>query len=217
MPHLGPALTGYASGSEEVRDPRLHAPAFARNGDVIRDRLRDILPKTGHVLEIASGSGEHIVHIARAFAHLTFQPTDNDPAALASIDASAQHAALANILPARRLDAAEHHWAMERTDAILCINMIHIAPWFATQGVFANASRLLPEGGTLTFYGPFERAGVPLAESNAAFDAALRARDPSWGLRHLDSLSALAVGFAPPRVVEMPANNILASYRRVRA
>jgi SAM-dependent methyltransferase len=214
MPPLEPALRGYANATEQNSDPRLYAPAFARNGDAIRQALRSVLPESGHVLEVASGSGEHIVHIARAFTHLTFQPTDRDPAALASIDAWTKQAALLNILPGLRLDAADPSWPIDRADAILCINMVHIAPWTATSGLFANAGRILPTGGVLFLYGPFDRSGVPLAASNAAFDADLRARDSAWGLRHLDSLTELAGAFTPPQVISMPANNVVVIYRR---
>jgi SAM-dependent methyltransferase len=200
--------------SDAQSDPRLYAPAFTRNGDPIREALHGIFPQTGEVLEIASGSGEHIVHIARAFDHLMFQPTDNDPAAVASIDAWALRSKLQNIRPALRLDAANIPWPIAQADAILCINMVHISPWAATLGVFANASRILPEGGTLIFYGPFDRSRIPLAPSNAAFDADLRARNAAWGIRCLGSLTALATGFLPPQVIEMPANNIIAAYRR---
>ena len=210
-----PALRGYAAEGEAKSDSRLYAPAFARNGDAIRQALRAILPPSGQVLEVASGSGEHVVHIARAFATLTFQPTDRDPAALASIDAWAAHAKLANILPARRLDAAAPLWPIDiAAAAILCINMVHIAPWAATQGLFANAARLLPPGAPLILYGPFDRAGVPLAASNAAFDADLRERDPAWGLRREDAVTALAGDFDPPQVIVLPANNIILVYRR---
>ena len=196
-----------------MNDARLHAAAFTRNGDPIRDRLRQVLPPSGLVLEIASGSGEHLVHIARMFTWLMFQPSDPDPAARASIDAWSRYAGTANMRPALALDAAGD-WPVARADAILCINMVHISPWAATEGLFRNAGRLLPPGGTLTLYGPFHRTGVNLAPSNAAFDADLHARSSAWGLRHLDDLTALATGFVPPDIIEMPANNIMATYRQ---
>lgn len=196
-----------------MNDARLHAPAFTRNGDPLRDALRHLLPQSGLVLEIASGSGEHIVHFARAFGGLMFQPSDPDAAACASIDAWAQHAALPNIRPALALDAMSD-WPVTRADAILCINMVHIAPWEATEGLFRNAARILPPGGVLVLYGPFDREGVCLAPGNIAFDADLRRRNPNWGLRRLEALTALATGFALPGIVEMPANNIVATYQR---
>jgi len=196
-----------------MNDARLHAPAFTRNGDPLRDALRHLLPQSGLVLEIASGSGEHIVHFARAFSELTFQPSDPDAAACASIDAWAHHAGLPNVRPALALDAMSD-WPVTRADAILCINMVHIAPWEATEGLFRNAARILQPGAVLVLYGPFDREGVCLAPGNIAFDADLRRRNPDWGLRRLEALTALATGFALPGIVEMPANNIVATYQR---
>jgi SAM-dependent methyltransferase len=213
MPSPGPALAGYAEGAE-VNDPRLFASAFTRNGDAIREQLRHVLPQSGLVLEIASGSGEHIVHIARAFPELMFQPSDPDPTARASIDAWSAHAGVPNMRHTVALDASSD-WAITQADAILCINMVHIAPWAAAEGLFRNAARILQPGGTLTLYGPFDRTGVPLAPGNVAFDADLRARNPAWGVRHLDALARLATGFAQPCITEMPTNNIVATYQRL--
>ncbi len=198
-----------------TEDPRLFAPAFQRNRDAILAAVRGILPERGLVLEVASGSGEHIVHFAAGLPGLAFQPTDRDPAALASIDAWSRRSGLAAIRPALALDAAVDPWPVKQADAILCINMIHIAPWDAAEGLFRNAARVLAPGAVLVLYGPFDRAGVTLAPSNAEFDADLRARDPRWGLRHLDVVTALATGFAPPEVIEMPANNLVVTFRRV--
>jgi len=216
MSSPGPALAGYACGAAAMNDARLHAPAFTRNGDPIRDALRHILPQSGLVLEIASGSGEHIVHFARAFSGLVFQPSDPDAAARASIDAWAHHAGLPNLRPALAFDAVSD-WPVTRADAILCINMVHIAPWEATIGLFRNAARILPPGGALVLYGPFDREGVCLAPGNVAFDADLRRRNPDWGLRRLEALTALATGFLGPGIVEMPVCNIIATYRRLTA
>ena len=199
-----------------MNDPRLHAPAFTRNGDPLRDALRHILPRGGLVLEVASGSGEHIVHFASAFSELIFQPSDPDAAACASIDAWSQHAGLPNVRPALKLDAVPD-WPVTQADAILCINMVHIAPWAATEGLFRNAARILPPGGPLVLYGPFDREEVPLAPGNVAFDADLRRRNPDWGVRRLQALTALAAGFAAPGIIEMPACNIIATYRRLAA
>ena len=146
---------------------------------------------------------------------MVFQPTDYDPAALASIDAWAAHAGAANIRPALFLDAASDIWPIDSADAMLCINMVHISPWPATQGLFRHAARILPAGGRLILYGPFKRNGVPLAPSNAAFDADLRARNTEWGLRDLDSVTALAAGFAPPSITEVLANNLVVAYQRL--
>jgi SAM-dependent methyltransferase len=213
MPSPGPSFPDLVQGAGDMTDARLYASAFTRNGDPIRERLKHVLPQNGLILEIASGSGEHLVHIARMFTWLMFQPSDPDPAARASINAWSRHAGVANMRPALALDAAAD-WPLAQADAILCINMVHIAPWAATEGLFRNAARLLRPGGTLTLYGPFDRAGLPLAPGNAAFDADLRARNPAWGLRHLDDLTALATSFMPPGIIDMPANNIMATYQR---
>lgn len=201
-------------------DRRLHAPAAARNRDAILDVLRGVLPATGLVLEIASGSGEHVVHFAGALPALTFQPSDPNPDALDSIAAWAQQSGAGNVLPPLRIDAAAEDWPaslrqQHAPDAILCINMIHIAPWPAAQGLIRHAGRLLPPGGPLILYGPFRRAGHPLEPSNAAFDASLRERNPEWGLRELGEVAALAAeaGFREPEVIEMPANNLTVVFR----
>jgi SAM-dependent methyltransferase len=198
-----------------MHDARLTAPAVQRNRDAILAVLQRILPARGLVLEIASGSGEHIVHFAAALPHLQFQPSDRDAAALASIDAWVTHAGLANVLPAIALDAAAETWPLAQADAVLCINMVHISPWAATRGLFRHAAQVLPPGGVLALYGPFHQPGMDLAPSNAAFDADLRARNPDWGLRHLDEMTRLAGSFEAPDVVVMPANNILVCFRRV--
>jgi SAM-dependent methyltransferase len=192
---------------------RRQAPAAARNRDPILDVLRPHLPSRGLVLEVASGSGEHTAHFAQALPETTFQPSDPDPAARASIDAWSQ--GLANVRPALTLDAAADSWPVGRADAIVCINMIHIAPWAAAVGLIRGAARLLPPDGTLFLYGPYLRHGVPTAPSNAAFDCDLRARNPAWGLRDLDAVSTLAAahGFSAPHIVEMPANNLSLVFR----
>lgn len=197
-------------------DLRLVAPAAARNRDPILDVLRDALPPAGVVLELASGSGEHIVHFARALPALQWQPSDPSPDACASITAWTAAEGLDNIAPPLALDAAGE-WPAVRADAILCINMIHISPWAATEGLMRGAGAILPPGGLLYLYGPYRRAGVPLEPSNAAFDADLRARNPAWGLRDLDNVSACAAehGLRVEAVLPMPANNLSVLLRRV--
>lgn len=197
-------------------DIRLFAPSAQRNRDPILAVLREALPTTGLVLEIASGSGEHAVHFAAALPLLSFQPSDPNAEARASIDAWAHEVALQNLLPALPLDASTPGWPLARADAVICINMIHISPWAATQGLIAEAARLLPPGGPLYLYGPYRQSGVPLAPSNAAFDESLRGRDPRWGLRELDEVAMLAAsaGFGPPEVTAMPANNLSVVFRR---
>jgi hypothetical protein len=198
-----------------MTDPRRVAPAVARNRDAILEVLRAILPPRGLVLEVASGSGEHAVHFAAALPDLTFQPSDPDPAARASIDAWA--AGGANIRPALALDAAAPDWPIAEADALLCINMIHIAPWAACEGLLRGAARILPAGAPLVLYGPFRRGGAPTAPSNAAFDAELRASNPDWGVRDLEAVTAAARGFAAPQVTAMPANNLTVAFRRASA
>jgi hypothetical protein len=196
-----------------MSDARREAPAVARNRDAILDMLRGILPIQGLLLEIASGSGEHALHFAPAFPRLTFQPSDPDPDARASIDAWC--AGVANIRAAVALDAAAQHWPMDRADAVLCINMIHISPWASCEGLLRGAARILPPGAPLILYGPFKRGGAHTAPSNEAFDDSLRARNPAWGVRDLEAVAALALrDFAPPAVTEMPANNLTVTFRR---
>jgi Protein of unknown function (DUF938) len=197
-------------------DPRRHAPATLRNREAILAVLREELSQTGTVLEIASGSGEHIVHFAAALPGLTWQPSDPDPSGLASITAYVTDSGLANITESLAIDASAANWPVADADAILCINMIHISPWAATEGLFAGAARLLPPGAPLIAYGPYFEADVPTAESNAAFDQSLRERDSAWGLRDLAVVDALAAahGFARTRRVSMPANNLLLVWRR---
>ena len=199
-----------------MQDARRHAPATARNRDPILAVLRRHLPPTGTLLEISAGTGEHAVHFAAAFPGLTWQPTDPDPGARASIAAWAREAKLNNLRPPLALDAAAEDWPVDRADAVLCINMIHIAPWPAGLGLLRGAARILPPGGPLILYGPFKRGGAHTAPSNAAFDAGLRAQDPAWGVRDLETVAAeaAAAGFGPPELVEMPANNLMPIFRR---
>jgi SAM-dependent methyltransferase len=192
------------------------APHVARNAEAIIGVLRSVLPATGTILEIASGSGEHALHFARAFPGLIFQPSDPDPQALASIEAWREAEGAPNLLRPVMLDAEEASWPVDRADAILCINMVHISPWSATQGLLAGAGRLLGRGAPLYLYGAYRRAGVATAESNEAFDRSLKARNPEWGLRRLEDVVAEAAqhGLALERVVEMPANNLSVVFRR---
>ena len=189
------------------------APAAARNRGPILEVLRRHLPAKGLVLEIASGSGEHAVHFAEGLPDLVFQPSDPDPEARASIDDWAS--GLDNVRPALVLDATSPNWPIERADAVVCVNMIHIAPWEAAVGLIAGAARLLPPKGVLYLYGPYRRDGWPTAPSNEAFDRELRQRNPAWGVRDLEAVTALAgaQGFTAPEVVEMPANNLSVVFR----
>jgi hypothetical protein len=199
-----------------MTDHRQHAPAAARNRDPILAVLREVLPGAGTMLEIASGSGEHILHFARALPGLTFQPSDPNPEARRSIAAWAAAEGLANLRPPLALDAGSPPWPVAAADAVLCINMIHISPWAATEGLMRGAAAILPPGAPLYLYGPYRRAGVATAPSNEDFDRSLRERDPAWGLRDLEAVAALAAaaGFSAPAVTEMPANNLSVVFRR---
>ena len=201
----------------QPEDGRRGAPAAQRNRKPILEVLRTVLPASGLVLEIASGTGEHAVHFARALPALLWQPSDPAPEARASIAAWAQAEALDNLLPPIDLNALSPDWPIEHADALLCINMVHISPWEATVGLMREAERILPPGAPLVLYGPYRRTGHPLEPSNAAFDADLRRRDPRWGLRLLEDVSELATncGLAFQQIVEMPANNLMAIFRKI--
>lgn len=196
-----------------TEDLRRHAPATLRNRDAILAVLRRHLPEEGLLLEIASGTGEHAAHFAAALPGVIFQPSDPDADARASIDAHAGATGLANIRPALALDVTGA-WPIGHADALLCCNMIHIAPWEATPALIAGAARVLPSGAPLLLYGPFLRDGRHTAPSNADFDASLRARDPRWGVRDLDEVIALAADFDVTGIEAMPANNLTAVFRR---
>lgn len=201
-------------------DPRLYAPSAARNREPIWDVLGQHLPARGLVLEIASGSGEHITHFAKASAanaDLVFQPTDPDADARASIDAWVADLELANVQPALELDASSPDWDIAKANVVVCINMIHISPWPATTGLIEGAARLLPADGLLFLYGPYRRDGRHTSPGNEAFDQDLRQRNPAWGVRDLEAVAALAAsaGFGPTRIELMPANNLSVMFRRL--
>ena len=202
-----------------MTDARLYAPAALRNRDLILDVLQTHLPERGLILEIASGSGQHCIRFGEGLPNHIIQPSDPKPDARASINAWIADSGLANIRPALTLDAAAAVWPIEAADAILCINMIHIAPWHAAQGLFAGGAQLLPANGPLYLYGPFKQDGHHTAPSNAAFDAALRQENPDWGVRDLETVSALATscGFGAPTIIAMPANNLSLIFRREAA
>lgn len=202
-----------------MTDPRQFAPATQRNRDVILDVLRRTLPATDLVLEVASGSGEHVVHFAAHLPDLAFQPSDPNPEALASIAAWIEAAGVPNVRPPIQLDVCQPFWPIANAAALVCINMIHISPWEATVGLITGAQAILPAGAPLFLYGPFIRAGVETAPSNLAFDKSLRDRNPAWGIRRLDDVAAVArsAGFSGPEVTEMPANNVSVVFRRMPA
>jgi hypothetical protein len=194
----------------------LESPAAERNKGPILDVLRRVLPPTGLVLEIASGTGQHVVHFARGLPGLSWQPSDPDAAMRESLRAHIAASACANIDSPIELDVSTPSWSISRADAVVAINMIHIAPWAATEGMLRGAGRLLGVGTPLVLYGPFKREGRHTAPSNEAFDASLRQRDPQWGVRELETVADLArnEGFALQEVVEMPANNLIVVFAR---
>jgi len=192
-----------------------HAPATARNSEPLAEVLAEELPDRGLVLEVASGSGEHAVFLARQFPALEWQPSDVDLEALASVDAWAAEAAVANLRPAIALDAAQANWPIAAADAVLCVNMVHISPWSAAVGLFTGAGRILTSGAPLVLYGPFIEPGRETASSNLAFDQSLKQRNSEWGLRSTADLDALAADHGLRRTARhtMPANNLVLVYR----
>ena len=197
-------------------DARQHAPAADRNAAPILDVLRRVLPPAGIVLEIASGTGQHAAHFAAALPSLDWQPSDADSKARASIAAWRAHAGLANLREPLDLDVRRTPWPIASADAIVCINMIHIAPWEAAEALMEGAGALLGPGGVLVLYGPYRRHGEHTAPSNAAFDEDLRTRNPAWGVRNMEAVDALAAaaGFAGEPCIAMPANNFCLVFRK---
>jgi hypothetical protein len=204
------------SGGKQPSDPRLHAPATQRNRQPILDVLSRVLPGSGTVLELASGTGEHAVWFAQHLRPLVWQPSDADPDMRRSIDAHAHFAGARSIRPALAIDVTSRPWPIESASAAVCVNLLHISPWAATEGVFAGCADLLPAGAPFAIYGPFKRDGQHTAESNARFDSSLRASDPSWGVRDIEDVSVVAErhGFTLEEIAEMPANNLILVFRR---
>jgi SAM-dependent methyltransferase len=198
--------------------PMRQAPAAERNKDAILDVLRQVLPGRGLVLEIASGTGQHAVHFAAALTASSWQPSDPDPENRESIAEYVSASGIENVAAPIALDSRDPRWPIDRADAVVCINMIHIAPWSAAEGLVRGAAGLLGEGKPFVLYGPFMRGGQHTAPSNADFDASLKRRDAEWGVRDLDDVTALAQchGFELERVVAMPANNFTVVFRRRR-
>ncbi len=199
-----------------MNDARQRSESAQRNRAPLRDALAAHLPATGALLEIAAGSGEHAVFLAPAFPGLRWQPTDRDPAAVASIAAWIAAEPAANLVPPLLLDVADGRWPGGPYDAILCANMIHISPWSATEALFRGASEALRSGGRLVTYGAYKVGGQHTAPSNAAFDLWLRDRDPAWGVRDIEAVDELARanGLAPGPRTQMPANNLLLRFDR---
>ena len=193
-----------------------HSPAAERNREPILEQLRPRLPESGVVLEIASGTGQHVAWFASALPTLRWQPSDLDAALFPSVGGYVAAAGIDNVLDPVELDVTRQPWSIDSADAIYCANMIHIAPWEACEGLIAGAGQLLDPGSMLHLYGPFRRDGRHTAPSNEAFDASLRARDPRWGIRDLELVVDLAAnaGLETAGAVEMPANNLFVSFAR---
>jgi hypothetical protein len=195
---------------------RRSAPAALRNREPIAEVLKEWLPPSGLVLEIASGTGEHAVYFAERFPALDWQPSDVHPDALTSIAAWREETGLPNVLPPLVLDASSPDWPIDRSDAVLSINMVHISPWSSALGLLDGAARILNPGSPLIMYGPWLKDDIPTVESNLAFDSDLRRRDPQWGLRGVEDFAAAADerGLALDRTRSMPANNMMLLLRR---
>lgn len=196
-------------------DARRSAPAALRNREPIAEVLAEWLPASGTVLEVASGTGEHALWFAERFPDLTWQPSDMHEDALRSIRAWRDELGLPNVLEPVVIDAGTGGWPVERADAVLNINMVHISPWEASLGLLAGAARVLPEGGPLCLYGPWLKQGIETSESNLAFDADLKRRNPDWGLRHFEEFegAAAGAGFEFVDWRQMPANNLMLLFR----
>jgi hypothetical protein len=194
------------------------SPSTARNRGPILEVLKRCLPAQGLVLEIAAGAGEHALYNAAALPALQWRPTDPSPDALTSIAAWRDHAGTPNLLAPLALDAARPDtWPVAAADAVVNINMIHISPWAATQGLMAGSGRLLPVGGVLFLYGPYIEPDVETAPSNLEFDQSLRRRSPEWGIRNLEDVTNLGAtnGLVLAERVAMPANNLSLVFRKV--
>lgn len=193
------------------------APAAERNRQPILDVLRRVLPGTGLVLEVASGTGQHAVFFSEHLSDLRWQPSDASVEALRSINAWVEESNRENLLPPIELDVCSPPWPIASADALLCINMIHISPWETTESLFRGARALLAGGSPLVTYGPYRLHGEHSAPSNAAFDENLRSRNPRWGVRDIDELIELAgrTGFALQERMPMPANNMTLVWARV--
>jgi SAM-dependent methyltransferase len=212
-------------GGTAEPDGRLDAPAFHRNHQPIWAVLEKFLAgRTGDVLEVGSGTGQHVVHFARQTPDITWWPSDLREAHLKSIAAWRAAAGLPNIRPPQRIDLTDPAWSVAPADgsapgkllAVFCANVIHIAPWQVAEGLVAGAARHLRDDGHLFLYGPFKRDGRHTAVSNAVFDTSLRSQDPEWGVRDIGEVERLArdAGFELAETFEMPANNLILAFKR---
>ena len=201
---------------ERTADGKWSIPAAERNKGPILDVLARVLPERGVVLEVASGTGQHVIHFAKALSDLTWQPSDPDAELRESIAQRVEEERLANVNLPIDLDVARLPWPLQAADAVLCINMIHVAPWSATLALLEGARALLPIRHVLYLYGPYRRFDRHTSVSNEQFDSDLRAHNPEWGLRDLEVVSEFAAraGFVLAEIVDMPANNFSLVFRR---
>ena len=202
--------------ADELADGRLVSPSADRNKGPILGVLERILPPTGVVLEIASGTGQHVVHFARGLPRLTWQPSDVEAECLRSISAWLAAARLPNIRQPVTLDVQALPWPVAEVDGIVCANLLHIAPWPIVPALFAGARAVLRAPGPIYLYGPYSIGGRHTAPSNEAFDRVLRAHDPEWGVRDLTEVARVAgdEGFDLNETVGMPANNLSVVFRK---
>jgi hypothetical protein len=209
-------MTIRCENADRLGRARLVSPSAERNKEPIAEILLRVLPKSGCILEISSGTGQHIVHFARVMPHLVWQPTECDAECLRSIAAWSAFEGLANIKPPLALDVHDQIWPSGQIDAVVCINMIHIAPSSAAAALLRGASRNLSTGAILVLYGPFRRGGQHTSSSNEAFDQLLRAQNPAWGVRNLEDVADAAAKeeFELEEVCPMPANNLTAIFRK---
>jgi len=201
---------------EKQADGKWFTSSAERNKDPILAVLARVLPRRGVVLEIASGTGQHILHFANALPGLAWQPSDRDPELRESIALRVKEQQLANVNRPIDLDVTRLPWPLQTADAVVCINMIHVAPWSATLALLEGTKALLPTQHVLFLYGPYRRFGQHTSRSNEQFDSDLRAHDPEWGVRDLEAVSEAAAssGFVLAEVVEMPANNFSVIFKR---
>ena len=201
---------------DDLPGGRLVSPSAERNKEPVAAVLRQVLPAEGLVLEVSSGTGQHVVHFAAQMPRLTWQPSEYDGESFLSIGHWLESEQLPNIRPPLRLDVHDQPWPVSSAAAVVCMNMIHIAPWSAAQALIRGAGAILSAGGVLFLYGPYRRDNQHTSASNEAFDAQLRARDAAWGVRDLEAVAELAAaqGFGAPQVYEMPANNLSVVFRK---
>ncbi len=199
-----------------MNDPRQYAPATLRNRDFILGVLRDVLPTEGVILEIASGSGSTLF-ILPEISRISFSNLDREPDALQSVAAWVKATRVTNVRAPVVLDASQSPWPIASADGIICINLVHISTWDATLGLMRGAAAILPPTAPFYLYGPYKREGFATTPSNQAFDRSLRHRNPTWGLRDLEAVAAIAqsVGFSVPAITEMPANNLSVVFHRI--